>query len=373
MKIKKIGEAEIIMSNPHSKAHYFGWPSVARLQSGKIAAVASGYRHMHVCPFGKAVISYSEDEGRTFTHPAPIIDTPLDDRDAGILPFGEKNVIVTSFNNSVQFQRDSIEWYRKNSELSEEYLAFLKSHLDSVDADAEDKYLGSEFAISRDGGITFKELHRSPVTSPHGPCLLADGTILWVGRTFSKNDAFTEDDGIRSYKITPDGKCEYVGAVPDITYNGGKVNLCEPHAIALPDGTVICHIRANDYEGEGDCSMFTLYQTESTDGGKTWSEPHAILERKGGAPAHLMLHSSGTLISTYACREEPFGIKAMFSRDGGKTWDTGYTLYTEDICPDLGYPCSIELEDGSILTVFYAPECHGGPAVIMRLIWKFED
>ena len=40
----------------------FNWPSVARLPDGRIAAVCSGFRLGHVCPFGKAVICYSSDE-----------------------------------------------------------------------------------------------------------------------------------------------------------------------------------------------------------------------------------------------------------------------------------------------------------------------
>ena len=66
--------------------------------------VASGFRLRHLCPFGKAVIAYSEDAGETYTQPAPVIDTVLDDRDSGIVPFGEKQVIVTSFNNTVEDQ-----------------------------------------------------------------------------------------------------------------------------------------------------------------------------------------------------------------------------------------------------------------------------
>ena len=87
MKIVKIGDPSVIMSNPHGKHRYFGWPTVARLQNGKIAVVASGFRMRHVCPFGKTVISYSEDEGNTYTSPAPVIDTVLDDRDGGILAY----------------------------------------------------------------------------------------------------------------------------------------------------------------------------------------------------------------------------------------------------------------------------------------------
>ena len=125
MKIELIGKTFVVMDNPDSLHNYFAWPSVTRLQNGKIAAVASGYRLQHICPFGKAVISYSEDEGETFTRPAPVIDTPLDDRDAGILPFGEKNVVMTSFNNTRRFQR--AEWWGVPQEYKNAYLDLVKA------------------------------------------------------------------------------------------------------------------------------------------------------------------------------------------------------------------------------------------------------
>ena len=43
MKIIRIGEPKIIMNNPYSLHNYFGWPTVARLQNGKFAVVASGF------------------------------------------------------------------------------------------------------------------------------------------------------------------------------------------------------------------------------------------------------------------------------------------------------------------------------------------
>ena len=40
--------------------------------------------------------------------------------------------------------------------------------------------------------------------------------------------------------------------------------------------------------------------------------------------------------------------------------------------PDLGYPASVELEDGNILTVLYSRDGQGGPSVIKQVIWNFE-
>ena len=368
MKIKKIGDASVIMSNPHGKDNYFGWPSIEWLQNRKIAVTASGYRYAHICPFGKAVISYSEDEGDSYTVPAPVINTPLDDRDAGILAYGEKNVIITSFNNAVRFQRDFAERMITSGGVNAKVGNYTVKYLDTVTPEEESKYLGSEFRISHDCGVTFGDIHISPITSPHGPCELNDGSILWVGRMFDEMDnSGKTNDEIRAYKINSDGSMEYLSSIDNIKINGMNTLSCEPHAIQLKNGDIICHIRVQEN------GLFTIFQSESRDSGRSWNTPHQILEDKGGAPAHLLLHSSGVLISTYGYREEPYGIKAMFSKDNGESWQTGYDIYINGLNDDLGYPCSIELVDGSILTVFYAHERNDGPAVIMQQKWSFED
>ena len=79
------------------------------------------------------------------------------------------------------------------------------------------------------------------------------------------------------------------------------------------------------------------------------------------------------LICTYGYRQPPYGIKAMFSWDNGKTWDYGYDIYVNNVNDDLGYPSSVELDDGSILTVFYAHPSANEPAVIMQQKWQFTD
>ena len=358
MKIIPIGNPQNVMSNPMSKHNYFGWPSVARLQNGKIAVVASGFRRRHVCPFGKAVISYSEDEGKTYTAPAPVIDTVLDDRDSGIVPFGKSGVIVTSFNNTVGFQRK----YAR---------PFDSAYLDLIRPEEEAEALGSTFRISHDCGVTFGPIFKSPVTSPHGPLELLDGTLLWVGRTFSEEDRHRVGyDGILAYRIHLDGSMEYVGKIPNIRIGDTEPLLCEPHSLQLPDGKILTHIRV---QSGGENPIFTTYQSESDDGGKTWSTPIPLLDRNGGAPAHLLRHSSGILISAYGYRNAPYGIRAMFSRDNGKTWDTEYDIYVNGISSDLGYPATVELSDGSLLTVFYAKQNENGPAVIMQQRWTFEE
>lgn len=346
MKIELMGKPEIIMSNPHSSHNYFAWPTTVKLQNGKIAVVASGFRRRHICPFGKTVISYSEDNGKTYTAPAPIIDTVLDDRDGGILPFGESNVIVTSFNNSTEFQRE-------NSELT----AYDSAYLDTVTPEAEAEALGVNFRISSDCGVTFGKIFKSPVTSPHGPAELKDGTVLWAGNNFHDFNG-----GIEVIRInTENGETEPVGK---ITVDDKETVLCEPHMLELPDGKLICHIRG---EGKG---LFTVFQSISTDKGKTWSKPEMLLDETGGAPPHLIRLSSGILLSTYGRRKMPYGIMAMISLDGGKSWKKDIRIYENLVSDDLGYPSTVELDDRSLLTVFYACTSEDGPCRILQQKWK---
>lgn len=362
MKIVPIGEKKIIMSAPDLKNNYFAWPSAAKLQDGRIAVGASGYRLRHICPFGKAVMSFSEDEGESYSLPSAVIDTCLDDRDCGISTFGESGMIVTSFNNTVNFQRKHA--------LPEE-----AAHLDAIAPEDEQRDLGATFRISHDAGKTFSPLYKSPITSPHGPIELKDGSIMWLGRTFSCENSRMETDAVKAYRVDPtNGSMDYLGEIENITVDGNKALSCEPYAIQLDDGTILAHIRVQYYP----IKLFTIYQSKSTDGGKTWTKPKRILPMSGGAPAHLLKHSSGLLICTYGFRGDPmgnppFGIRVMFSRDGGETWSHSEDIYENTITLDLGYPSTVELNDGTLLTVFYAHPEADEPAVILQQKWRFEN
>lgn len=362
MKVSLIGSPKIIMSNYDSKHAYFGWPTAIRLQNGRIAVGASGFRLGHLCPFGKAVISYSDDEGKSYTPPAVVIDSPLDDRDAGLCTFGDKGLILTSFNNTRAMQRG---W--RESDCTEEEIAYNRAYLNCISDEEEQKYLGSTFKISRDCGVTFGPLCKTTVTSPHGPIELKNGEILWVGRADSVFNGAGYHDGIEVHLLDVDsGTTKKISQIENIVLDGKTMLSCEPYAFQLKDGTLICHIRVEP--------SFTTYQSISRDNGRTWSAPEALLGYKGGAPSHIIRHSSGVLIAVYGYREVPFGIKAMISYDNGATWETEHRIYTNEVSGDLGYPSTVELSDGSLITVFYArPDKNNRrTAVIMQQKWRLE-
>ncbi len=354
MKINIVDPPKNICQNPDSIHNYFGWPSVCRLQDGSLMAVASGLRLAHVCPFGKVVAVRSYDDGKTWTSPEIIIDTLLDDRDGGIMAFGERGVMVTSFNNTPEMQRKKCP-----------KTTYAHAYLDEVEKRDWRKYLGSTLAVSNDGGKSFSGPYILPISSPHGPCELSDGRILYVGTLFERGGA---PSNLECHVITPDGKSELLSRIEDVDPD---LLSCEPHAIQLKNGRIVVHIRVQSIGGSFKGKKFTIYQSVSDDLGKTFSTPRQLLAERGGAPAHLIEHSSGALISVYGYRDEPYGIRAMFSRDGGETWETDRVIVDGEVSADLGYPASVELTNGDILTVYYSHTSAASPAVIKQVVWNF--
>jgi len=354
MKIEILSDA-VICSNDEKFHNYFGWPSVTRLQDGRLAMVASGFRAQHIDPFGVGVICYSSDEGATWTAPVAALDTILDDRDCGIVPFGENGVMVTSFNNTYDFQYSNY-WGMNKGSLKDK----IKSYLKELKAQDWESYYGSTFVLSHDGGNTFGEVQFAPVTSPHGPSVMQDGSLLYVGRVFAYDGTTPQ---VASYRWTEEGGFELLGYIPDVTIP--ETEMHEAHQIQLASGKIVVHIRI---EGGG---YFSTFQSVSTDGGVTWTEPEQLLENKGGAPAHLLECSDGTLISAYGYRNAHCGIRMMYSLDEGETWNTDNLISDTYVSSDLGYPASVEISDGKILTVYYARESEADPAVIHQVVWSY--
>ena len=353
MNIKLIGPQKVVMTNTKSHHAYFAWPTIARLQNGRICVGASGYRVEHICPFGKGVLAFSNDNGETYSEPVPVFDTVLDDRDVGLTVFGESGLIATTFNNSLEFQKE-------NMPQTQECIDYINS----ISAEDEAEALGISFRISNDCGETFGRIYKSPVSSPHGPTVLNDGTVLWVGRKLGIHNH------IEAHVInTETGEMTLRGELSIYKYDEFKeLYFYEPNAIQLPDGKIICHLRAEN----ADETIFTLYQSVSLDNGVTWSKPVQIIRDDSGAPAHIFRHSSGTLISTFSHRKRPYGIWAVFSEDNGETWSDESIIHHGYDTDDLGYPSTIELDDGSLITAFYTRESDYVPAVIMQQRWMLE-
>lgn len=350
----------IAAHKPDSKRPYFGWPSVAVTDSGKIVAVASGMRRCHVDPFGKTVMCVSRDGGQTWDAPKVINDSPLDDRDAGVICLGGEKLLVTWFSSVI----DEADWYMRKVLSVEDYAEAIDT-LRANSKETQESFRGAWYMRSMDGGETWETPRRCPVNTPHGPTRRSDGRLFYFGKGFPTQE-FPVEPAIMAYESLDDGETwTHIGTVPepdDLTMK----DMHEPHAIAYEDGYVIGTIRMEYPHHE--CT----YSTRSYDGGKTWTKPEPTgIEC---VPVHLCPHSSGALAAVYSWRHAPYGQRARVSYDRGLTWGPEIILRDDGPSWDLGYPCTVELPDKSLLTLYYQPTAEEPDfSSLLYTIWTLNE
>jgi hypothetical protein len=173
-----------IVNRSESKLfNYQGWPTVCRDEDGTLYVVCSGHRIGHICPFGKNLMYKSFDDGETWSAPSIINDTALDDRDGGIISLGGGKLIMTYFNNPKELFYDERWWLHTCKDKAMHALA--RGMVESWRSMPEEKLMpGSYIRKSTDGGRTWEEALKMPVSAPHGPVKLRDGRLLYVGTPF---------------------------------------------------------------------------------------------------------------------------------------------------------------------------------------------
>ncbi|MCX6991974.1 MAG: sialidase family protein [Kiritimatiellaeota bacterium] len=353
MDIQKKLDAEhgIVCRLPNERFGYFGWPSVARMDDGTLVVASSGLRSEHICPWGKTVLNLSTDDGRTWSAPRVINDSPLDDRDAGIVNLGGDRLLVSWFTSDTR-QYLKQEWVRKWLGAAE--VESWHTKLATVTDAIAERHIGSWIMRSEHRGTTWSPPIRVPVSTPHGPIRMHSGELLYLGKPFGTWDDMVKAN-ITAARSADGGRTwEVLGQVP--IYPGtDPANYHEPHVIELSDGHLLGMVRIEDHSGKtlkNACiPSFSLMQTESDDGGRTWTTVKPLGFH--GSPPHLMRHSSGVLILTYGYRQAPYGQRVAFSRDDGATWDHDWIIRDDGPDSDLGYPSTVELADGNLFSVCY--------------------
>ncbi len=314
---------------------FHGWPTLIRRSSGELLLAWSGGREAHVCPFGRVDLMRSHDDGRTWSWPQTVLDTPIDDRDAGLLETPAGTLLLTTF-TSLAYEKP----LAAANGWDPSRLSRWQAAHGAISARQRESLVGAWMLRSVDGGLTWSAPYRIPVTSPHGPIALRDGRLLYPGKEYPGGE-----QGIGVCESTDDGLTwRWLARIP--SRQGDKaLDYHELHGVELRPGHILIHIRnhnpANHHE--------TL-QTESEDGGRTWSVPRPI--GVWGLPSHLLQLRDGRLLMSYGYRRAPRGNHARLSEDAGATWSAPIVL-SDDGTRDLGYPSTVELADGGLLTVWY--------------------
>lgn len=325
---------------------YIGWPSVVATSEGELLAVFSGDRDWHLCPWGKIYLTRSSDGGETWSNPVIAVDTPLDDRDAGILIAHDGSVLIT-FNASLVFDKPA---------KYPQYQEYAKS----LNPDTRQQWEHQWVYRSIDGGKTFSAQGTVPTGTPHGPTLLSDGRLLMV-----RPDVYESHDLGQSWN-----KIAEIEQPAD--WKSNNAFLSEMHAVEADDGRIVALARYRDKANND----HALRQMDSFDGGHTWTP----LRSTGmvGYPPHVLKLSNGWLVATYARRIAPLGQRATISKNNGQTWLHEQEVLLSDAIAqspiDLGYPATAEFSDGELFTVYYqvADESHKEMPSLMGTRWRLD-
>jgi len=313
---------------------YEAFPDVCRTRNGQLLCVFyAGFAHVSLPSYGpkgqmhpkapnggRICLIRSLDNGRTWSAPAVILDTPRDDRDPSIAALPDGTLLCNYFSHRPG---------RGGAGYQFVHTAIIRS-TDGGRSWSPEQPLFNKWACS------------SPVR------LLRDGrlamALYYVGSSGGEDGwggvSFSSDKG-------------HTWAEPVAIGKGSRMKFdAEPDIIELPDGRLLAGLRP----APGERSMAFCW---STDGGRSWSAPQPT-----GFPAHsiyFLLTSKNVLLMGHRIP----GTSLHYSLDFGKTWSANVLLAEAS----GAYPSMVELPDGSIYTVLYE---EGPQADILALRFRVD-
>jgi len=197
-----------------------------------------------------------------------------------------------------------------------------------------------------------------PEMACHGAALeLPDGDLLLPVTGKQHPDAQHHGLVLRSKDrghTWTDPACITDDAPAELSFDETRLLLC-------PSGRILAMHRT---------PKANYFQNLSTDGGRTWGETRdSGLWCGGSSPPDLKLLADGRVLLTRGYRREPFGVRCHVSEDEGQTWTKEIVLRDDGLDRDVGYPSTIQFDDGQLLTVYY---WHGEDQVrhLQRTHWE---
>lgn len=333
-----------------AREEYCAWPSIARSPDGALTLVFCSSEE-HLGPTGAIICLRSRDGGLSWSAARAARDSPLDDRESGLTVLRDGRMIL-----HVYSVRHTAAYYRGLAPLS-----YVPEVLERWIRHVEEP--GYRDAVSWEGGWAMAsqgELWSEPRPGPdtvHGGIGLSSGALLVA--------AYRKERG----RI---GLWEAPAADPLAWRTAGifeppsipGLHFGEPHIVELASGRVLMMLRATAQPYDDESGRNVLWLTWSDDAGRSWAE--AIPTSIWGFPPHLLRLLDGRVLCSYGYRRPPYGERACVS-DDGLTWDPRREVVLRDDAQsgDLGYPASVELEPGAILTVYYQSPS-GPPPPCMR-------
>ena len=336
---------------------FVGWVSPVRLRNGDwLVGFSAGYWHVSaptplrfspktiesyhkmglpadiVAPTGgRAMIMRSTDEGKTWSKPVTMLDTPDDDRHPAFLELPDGTLLCSVFTYPGADQADAL----KNPALAYR-TAIIRSF---------DQGKTWDQAIIRPPSPFVGDETNGPMV------LLKDGSVLLTIDGTPKDGGpqqaavFTSKDSGAKWQLLSTVKSgnqlqEVIVSKEMDTVKSRALSkghpLLEVNTAVLPDGQWVMISRP-----EGDICW-------SRDQGHTWTEPVSFGMRLL-APSLYVLRD-GTLVCLHGSYVKG-ALRVIFSTDGGHTWIAPAKDYGFLVSRCYGYGKAMELPDGSLFIV----------------------
>ena len=333
-------EHNIVYTNGYRHLHP---ADIIKLQNGDILLFAREATE-HYANDGDIIMLRSKDNGQTWGDPQTVSAIKdLDEREGCGIQLKDGTIIVGIYYNDFYVPDGTYNWGGR------------------VKLEPQNRpRLGAHFITSKDNGYTwqqgnFIDLKKMPFTGMEGPTdapiEMPDGSIV-MGVIGYGIDGDPKNTGSVLLMSTDKAQTwQYVSTIAGDP-GGAQGGFLEPGIVRTQTGRIIAGMRNHADEN-------AIYISYSDDDGKTWIPP--VKTKMIGHPVDLIQLSDGRIIATYGVRggvghhTEPGGIRACFSYDNGETWDVGneVVLRNDLMDYDIGYPESLEMPDGKIMTVYY--------------------
>ncbi|MFC1613739.1 exo-alpha-sialidase [Gemmatimonadota bacterium] len=196
-----------------------------------------------------------------------------------------------------------------------------------------------KYKDSRDGGQAWSGDFFLVPESDWVPCSrmirLTNGDLILPATDIS--------DHVSMFLVSED-KGGYWKELSRITAPAG---LVDPSVTELEPGRLMSLLRPHE-KGE---RKHLLWRTESSDNGRTWSEPLPTGLKNPGGPVELLKLANGHLLLAY--NDHSLWLTPLtlaISTDGGATWQAGRNLETGKW--DIRNPSLVQADDGRIHLVY---------------------
>lgn len=355
-----VDRGTVCAGRPETDRSSCAFPNICVLPSGRwLCGFRAGPTKLEITG-QHALLAMSDDQGKTWSDPvSPFVPTPVDGRPGTLraaagTSLGGKSVLLTLC--WVDYSDPSLPFFNEQTE------GLLDTRL--------------FHAFSEDDGQTWSE----PVlmdTSPYNVPTPITGSALVLGNgrlacQFELNKHYNDTSVWRHSSV--------------LMFSGDRGATWPEHVVAgndpdnryfywdqrpgvLADGRILDVFWTYDNQ---DAVYLNIHARESTDHGRTWSDPWDT--GVPGQPAAPVSLSDGRIVMVYVDRTASPIIKARISRDNGRTWpdetetvmhesDSGGQTRTKQAMQDawaemgafsIGLPATAPLPNGDVLVVYYA-------------------